>query len=141
MDKKNTNFSLIELIVIISIMAVMVSLLAPALLNHVECVRMTKEMEQYGLEYVSHVGNSRDGYVCTAADANGKIHVIDLNCDVNSDNHVVVVGGLGDMETEIDGRVITIPEGYKFVQWATEGKSYIIEDENGVQTIVIIKFD
>lgn len=40
-----------------------------------------------------------------------------------------------------DEHMIQIPEGYKFVQWATEGKSYIMEDENGVQTIVIIKFD
>lgn len=97
MDKKNTNFSLVELIVVIFVifvMAVMTSVLSPSLraayINSQEDTQNTPTIEQPAPE---------------------------------------------------DEHIIQIPEGYKFVQWATEGKSYIIEDENGVQTIVIIKFD
>lgn len=42
---------------------------------------------------------------------------------------------------EIDGHTITIPANHKFVQWATEGKSFIVEDQLGIQGIIILEFD
>ena len=41
----------------------------------------------------------------------------------------------------VDGVEITIPAGNKFLEWVTEGKSYLVEDQYGIRTIIIMEFD
>ena len=69
-----------------------------------------------------------------------------LNSGGNSDVDTTVPGyeqivGDEDRTVEVDGYEISIPAGHKFVQWATEGKSYVVEDANGIRTIIILEFD
>jgi hypothetical protein len=69
-----------------------------------------------------------------------------LNRGGNSDIAATVPGyeqivGDEDRTVVVDGYEITIPANNKFVQWATEGKSFIVEDVHGIQSIIIMEFD
>ena len=150
--KNNKGFSFVELVIVIAIMAVMISVLAPALVN-----RMYTEMANGAIDTfcitnkVKHASDCKHemlnedsfDFTCFVEDKNGqRYQVIFTGIDGKYQaGEMMPVGDAEQEEKPSTPQTIQIPEGHKFVGWATEGKSYIIEDENGIQSIVILEFD
>lgn len=150
--KNNKGFSFVELVIVIAIMAVMISVLAPALVNRMYTAMANGAVDTFCMqndvihpddckcEYIDD--ESRD-FICFVEDKNGKSYqvVFALVDGKYQAGEMMPVGDAEQEEKPSTPQTIQIPEGHKFVGWATEGKSYIIEDENGIQSIVILEFD
>lgn len=151
MKKTKKGFSFIELIVIVAICAILISLICPVFEETaVKHGVIHQELSELGVvcEYTTYINHGdEDFYIVTDADKNS--YIIEMSAvdgwqveEIKTfEGEILKPNKPIDEEAEpiISSTIISsVPVGYHFVEWATEGETYIAENHNGLQIVVSI---